>query len=259
MPRLSPYGARRSTVTRMAFVTIRAAFLLGLSLAASGCSKKPGNTLPSLDTWQGIADIAIETDGKAGTLTVAKRGDTYRFEAPQNPELFGSYGGAEGPRRFLLDGKAKTLTLVVDASKQAMEYDVTVLDGLANKDTAESFELAASGRQGTVAGFSCDVWVGSGNGTSVEACVVKQTASAFRLGVGFLPADSAWAKTLLDGDHVALSVVVKEGEAVRFKAQLTGFSQNVPEGEFDVPKDYDRQNFLKALQRIQAKQNQPNP
>lgn len=243
----------------MTSLVTRSLLLAALALSAlstGGCGKKSGITFPKLDTWQGTAQIALETSGQPSTLTVAKRGDTYRFEAPQNPDLFGTYGG-EGPRHYLFDGKAKTLILVVEASKQALEYDVTVLDGLANKDLADGgIELKESGRQDTIAGFGCDIWVGASAATSVEACVVKQEASAFRLGEGFLPGDAGWAKSLLDGEHVALSVQVKDGDTIRFKARLTQFEQKIPEGEFDVPKDYERQNFLQALKRVQAKQRQ---
>lgn len=240
----------------MASFVARAPLSVLLTLLAVGCGNKSGTTLPKLDAWQGKAEIALETAGAKSTLSVAKRGDTYRFDAPDNPDLFGTYGG-EGPRHYLFDGNAKTLILVVDASKQALEYDVTVLDGLANKDLQDSgIELKDTGRKHTVAGFGCELWFGSSASTTVEACVVQQTATAFRLGEGFLPTEAGWARTLLDGEHVALSVHVKEGDTTRFKAEVTRFEQKIPEGEFDVPKDYDRQNFLQALKRVQQKQQQ---
>lgn len=228
---------------------VLAACLLGVA-----CDKKEGTSFPKLASWQGTAQIEVQSNGRPGTVTVAKRGDTYRFEAPQHAEAFGSYGGAEGPRRFLFDDKARTLTLVVDASKQALDYDVTVLDGMASKDSTGAFELKESGRKDTVAGFPCDVLVGEGGGTSVEACVVNQEAKAFALGAGFLPADAGWAKELLDGEHVPLSVIVKEGDAVTWKARLVSFDQKPPEGAFEVPKDYDRASFLDALKRVRAQQ-----
>lgn len=228
---------------------VSAACLLGVA-----CGKKEGTDFPKLVSWEGTARIEVQSSGKPGTVTVAKRGDTYRFEAPQHTGAFGSYGGAEGPRCFLFDQKARTLTLVVDASRQALDYDVTVLDGMASKESAAPFELKESGRQGTVAGFPCDVLVGEGGGTSVEACVVKQQARSFALGAGFLPADAGWAKELLDGEHVPLSVLVKQGDAITWKAQLVALDRKPPEGAFEVPKDYDRANFIDALKRVRAQQ-----
>ena len=142
----------------------------------------------------------------------------------------------------------------MDASKQALDYDVGVLDGMSNKESDTAFELKESGRKDTVAGYSCDVLVGSAGSTSVEACVVKQEARAFVLGAGFLPPDAGWAKELLDGEHVPLSVIVKDGDAVTWKARLASIDQKVPDGSFDVPKDYERANFIDALKRVRAQQ-----
>ena len=230
-------------------------WLTWLLAVSVGCTKKEAATFPSLDTWQGTLTVDLLSGGKSGTVTVAKRGDVYRFEAPDHAEVFGTYGG-DGPREFLFDGKAKTLTLVVDGSKRALDYDLTVLGGVTNDASKSPFELAPSGRSDTVAGFPCDVWVGSADAESVEACVVTQAAHVLPLGIGFLPLGAGWAKPLLDGEHVPLSVVVQEGGTVTWKARLAKLDRAAPAGSFDVPPDYDRESFLDALRRLEAKQGQ---
>ena len=232
---------------------------LGLLLAVAGCRLQQKRTqqapaFPTLDTWQGTAQIELVSGGHPGTVTLAKRGDVYRFEAPQHAEVFGSYGGEAGPRRFLFDAKAHTLTLVVDAAKQALDYDLTVLDGMAQNGAAAPFELTDSGRHDTVAGHACDVWTGGAASTKVEACMVKQSAKSLALGQAFLPPDAAWAKPLLDGEHVPLSVVVKDGDAITWSARFTSIDTTAPSGDFDVPAGYQRDNFIDALKRVRASQ-----
>ena len=227
--------------------------LVTVATLAGACSKKEGKAFPNLDTWQGTARLDLESGGAVGPVMLAKRGDVVRFEAPQHPQVFGSYGGA-GARHFLFDAKARTLTLVIDEAKQALDYDLAALEGLAAKAAPAPFQLAETGRTDRIAGHACDVWTGAGEGTSVEACVVKQHSSALVLGAAFLPAGASWAKPLLDGEHVPLSVIVKEGDAITFRAQLTALDETIPSVAVEVPRDFQRDNFLDALKRVRAKQ-----
>lgn len=226
-----------------------------LSALLVGCSKKTETDFPSLDAWQGSARLEVETDGKPGTMLLAKRGSVVRFEAPDHPEVFGSYGGLEGPRHYLFDAEARTLTLVVDEPKQALDIDVSVLDRAATRPSGDA-ALKKSGRTDSVVGHTCEVWTYSDDTRDVEACIVQQKASALILGVGFLPQDAGWAWLLLDGEHVPLSVRVKEkGGAVLFAAKLTAFDQKPAEGPFEVPVDYQRDNLVRVLKRLQEQRN----
>jgi hypothetical protein len=234
---------------------MRAVLPLVLACSVVACGKTKADAFPSLDAWQGTARLEVRVDGKTSFMTVAKQGDVFRFEAPENSELFGTYGGAAGPRRYLLDAKARTLTLVVDGTEQALDYDLTALEALAQQPPPEpTFELRDAGRQSTVAGHVCRVYVGSDAVQSVEACLVDQSAGALTLGLGFVPPDAGWARLLLDGRHVPLAVTVKRDDAVRFAATVTAFDERPPGGPFAVPATYQRHGFVEALRRMKSKQ-----
>ncbi len=218
---------------------LAAACVLGIGLSGCGrlrsalthdeagaASASAESSLAFLSGFEGDIGLSMKgkTTGKAGGAPVAldlhvKTGKV-RADLPEGLAPSPGSPGAGGKVSGILDSQAKKLILLLEAQKQAVVIDLNKageqLKGFKPPPPSPHApqpppepppKVTKTGRNDTVAGYSCEEWDVVDKDSKAEICVAHEGVTWFSLPITGIPTEHAWAAELLDGKHFPLRFI----------------------------------------------------
>ena len=173
------------------------------------------------------------------TITYTVKGKKMRFDVPGR--------GAEGDSYAIFDGDSKKMITVTESKKMAFEMDMNNpgMPGMGagaamNAAAATKPNVEKTGKQDTVAGYSCEIWkITANDGEKSDVCVAK--------GIAF-PSPGrqapAWAAEL-GGDFFPLRVVTNDATGKeKSRMEVTKIDKKtVDDAKMQVPPGYKTMNM----------------
>jgi hypothetical protein len=114
-------------------------------------------------------------------------------------------------------------------------------------------KVTKTGQKDTVAGYACEIWdVIPEPGEKMSACVANEGASWFKLPLGGIPSEHAWALELLDGQHFPLrGIAFDKTGAEKARVEVTKIDKKALAATlFEIPPGYkivDLQQMFAAM------------
>lgn len=238
-------------------------------LAASTASALSTDALTILHRFEGEIDAVVKEAKSPDPLSIALRvkNDRLRVNLPEKlARRAGPMGGA--PNYVIFDAPAKSLSLVSDAQKQVMVFDLDknaeALKGLggapsastpAGTPKAPAAKLTKTGRVESVAGISCEDWDVTTDHREASLCVAEQGVSWLRLPLTGIPTERLWMTELLDGKHFPLRFVgyAKDGSTEEARVEVTKLDKKtLPASDFETPPGYQVIDLAQMLQGLRG-------
>ncbi len=190
--------------------------------------------------FEGEITMNITDEGKPPrTITYTVKGKKMRFDVPGR--------GAEGDSYAIFDGDSKKMITVTESKKMAFEMDMNNpgmpgmgVGAAATAAAAAKPNVEKTGKQDTVAGYSCEMWkITETDGSKSDVCVAK--GIAFPSPGGRAP---AWAAEL-GGDFFPLRVVTTDPTGKeKTKMEVTKIDKKtVDDAKLQVPAGYKTMNM----------------
>jgi hypothetical protein len=160
-----------------------------------------------------------------------------------------------GPAYVLVEADAKKVYAVMESKKQALLIDLEklapqleamskgVTGGSAGAGGTSAKPMPSgtrTGKEEKVAGYTCQIWEVTHEGTKMELCVMKDENAWMKFPEAALPPQLSWAKELADGRHVPLRYVAygPDGKETG-RVEVTSVEKTaLPATDFEVPKGF---------------------
>ena len=244
----------------------------GQSASAPSAATAGGLGLAFLNGFEGEIGVLFRDASKgakaAAPLALMIKDNKLRMDLP--PDMAGSSGmGSKG--YAVLNTPEKKLYAVLEDKKQVVLFDLdkageqlkTFTSGAepGPRDPRErqpspsrpAPKVTKTGQKDTVAGYACEIWdVVPDTGEKMSACVANEGASWFKLPLGGLPTEHAWALELLDGKHFPLrGIAYDKAGAEKVRVEVTKIDKKpLATTLFDIPQGYkvvDLQQMFAAM------------
>jgi hypothetical protein len=244
----------------------------GQGASAPSAAAAGGLGLAFLNGFEGEIGISFKDASKAGKaaapFALLIKDSKLRMDLPT--DVTASSGmGSKG--YGILNTPEKKLYVVLEDKKQVVLFDLdkageqlkTFTAGMESgpRDPRERKEAPArpppkvtkTGQKDSVAGYACEIWdVVPDTGEKMSACVANEGASWFKLPLGAIPSEHAWALELLDGKHFPLrGIAYDNAGAEKSRVEVTKIDKKpLAATLFDIPQGYkvvDLQQMFAAM------------
>jgi len=239
----------------------------GQGASAPSAAAAAGLGLAFLNGFEGEIGVLFRDASKAGKpaapLALMIKDSKLRMELPA--DVTASSGmGSKG--YAILNTPEKRLYAVLEDKKQIVLIDLDKA-GEQLKTFTSGFEPGArreapsrpppkvtkTGQKDTVASYACEIWdVIPDTGEKMSVCVANEGASWFKLPLGGIPTEHAWALELLDGKHFPLrGIAYDKAGAEKARVEVTKIDKKpLAATLFDIPQGYkvvDLQQMFAAM------------
>ncbi len=214
--------------------------------------------LAFLNGFEGEIDILVKGSpgGKHGAakpgapdslhLPILMKSGKIRADVPTG------VGGSEqmGHIYGIFDSTGKKAYAVMDQQKQAIMIDLNKtgehLQTASSKSpgstgpTKPPPKVTKTGKTDTVAGYTCELWDITDEGSKATMCIAEEGFSLFHIPLAGAPAQYAWMSELMDGKHIPLRVVTFDKAGVEEgRVEITKIDKkSEPAASFEVPAGY---------------------
>jgi hypothetical protein len=163
--------------------------------------------------------------------------------------------GDAGPVYLIIEAEAKRVYAVMETKKQAMLFDLEKLapqleamakgvtrgaGGAGGTGGKPMSSATKTGKNETVAGYTCEIWQVTHESKKMELCVMTDEQAWLKLPEAALPPQLGWAKELTDGRHIPLRYVAVDADGKEAgRVEITSVEKKtLPASDFEVPKGF---------------------